>query len=250
MPLSIATWNIERVGLGSYKRLPAIKRKIAEVAADCWVLTETRTSICPGTDYSPIHSMEAPPSRERHADERWVSVWSRWPIKSVSSRESSWSATARVDSPSGPLIVHGVVLPYRNEPNPNGHPGRAWSEFSTELKLQAEDWAALRRQYPEIPFVLAGDFNQNLDDESWYGNDETRGLLRQALHRSSLVCVTEGDAIALGMLKDRRLVDHICVSPELAVDAEFFCWERVDSQNVRMSDHPGVVARLSDKRVR
>jgi endonuclease/exonuclease/phosphatase family metal-dependent hydrolase len=125
-----------------------------------------------------------------------------------------------------------------------------WSEYSSELKRQAEDWAALRRRYPDIPLVLAGDFNQNLDDERWYGNDETRALLRQALHQSSLVCVTEGDAIGLGMLKDRRLVDHICVSPELAVDAEFCCWERVDSQKVRMSDHPGVVAKLSDNRVR
>lgn len=248
--LSIATWNLERVGLRSYKRLPAIRKKIADVAADCWVLTETRMPICPGKDYSPVHSMEAPPNRYRDADERWVSLWSRWPISSVPSRESSWSATARVDTPYGPLIVHGVVLPYRSEPGPNGDPTRVWREFSTELSLQAEDWAALRRQYPDTPLVLAGDFNQNLGGGRWYGNDKTRDLLRQALHRSGLVCLTEGDAIALGILKDRRLVDHICVSPELAVDAEFCCWERVDSHNVRMSDHPGVVARLSANGVR
>jgi hypothetical protein len=250
MRLSIATWNLERVGLGSYRRLPPIRKKIAEIAADCWVLTETRMQISPGNDYSPVHSMETPPNRQRAADERWVSVWSRWPISIVPTRESPWSATARVDTPSGPLIVQGVVLPYRSEPDPNGDPTRVWQEFSTELKLQAEDWAALRRQYPDIPLVLAGDFNQNLDGGRWYGNDVTRNLLRQAFHASGLVCLTQGDAIALGMLKDRRLVDHICVSPELAAGAEFSCWERVDSQKVRMSDHPGVVARLSDNRIR
>lgn len=45
--LTIATWNVERVGRRSWKRLPAIRQVMAAVDADVWVLTETRDWLSP-----------------------------------------------------------------------------------------------------------------------------------------------------------------------------------------------------------
>ncbi len=241
--ISIATWNLERPAVRSWKKLPAILDRVAAVSADCWVLTETRASITPVTDYFGIHS-PAHVVRREDADERWVSVWSRWPSRSIPVRESFWSATALVDAEFGQMIVHGVVLPYRNEQDPGGGRLLAWAEFRKELLLQAEDWAALRREYPGIPLVVMGDFNQNLDGAQWYGTPETRRLFRQALDGAGLRCLTEEDVVASGKLKRDHLVDHICVSTELS-GSEFACWEPEGVGGKTLSDHPGVVVRLS-----
>jgi len=117
-----------------------------------------------------------------------------------------------------------------------------WSEFSKELMLQGEDWAAFRRQYPGIPLVAAGDFNQNLDRARWYGNPETRRQLGEALSCAGLTCLTAEDVVATGKLSLNHLIDHICVSSDLT--GSFECWEPIDGEGVRMSDHPGVFARL------
>src|ERR1700693_3172110 len=141
---SMATWILERPGLNSWKRLPAIRSQIATIAADFWVLTEARKSISPADGFYGIHSPMHSARRE-DPDERWVSVWSRWPVRNVDVRESFWSATALVDAEFGQIIVHGVVLPYRNEPNPDGSRMQVWAEFSKELHLQSQDWASLSR---------------------------------------------------------------------------------------------------------
>lgn len=243
---SVATWNLERPAVRSWKKLPAIRRQIATVSADVWVLTETRRSISPGDGFQGVHSPPHPWRRE-DPDERWVSIWSRWPTKDVRVRESFWAATALVDAGFGPIIVHGVVLPYRNEPSPNEEL-RVWAEFSKELLHQSGDWLALRRKYPTIPLVVAGDFNQSLDGELWYGNADTRRDLGVALNGAGLCCVTTEDVVESGKLKSNHLVDHICVSAEHSGNPDMDCWDPVDGDGVRMSDHPGVVVRLSAKR--
>jgi len=242
--LSIATWNLERAALRSWKKLPAIQSRIAAVSADCWVLTETRTSITPGNGYSGVHS---PPHhfRGRDPDEHWVSVWSRWPLKVIPVRTTPWSTTALVDGEFGQLIVHGVVLPYQRESSADGGRSPDWVEFSKELSHQAADWATIRREYPDTPLVVAGDFNQNLDGAQWYGNDETRQSLNLALEGAGLLCLTKEDVVAAGKLKRNHLVDHICVSTDLTRDYEVECWDQFSADGREISDHPGVVARVS-----
>jgi len=46
------------------------------------------------------------------------------------------------------------------------------------------------------------------------------------------------------MLKAHHLVDHICVTADLAHDAHMSCWEPVDAAGQRLSDHPVVVVDL------
>jgi endonuclease/exonuclease/phosphatase family metal-dependent hydrolase len=165
-------------------------------------------------------------------------------MERVSVRPSLWSATALIDTDLGRVLVHGVVLPFHAEPNPDGGPVLAWSEFRKELARQATDWGDLRRMYPDAPVVVAGDLNQNLDGARWYGTVETRGLLRLALDGAGLTCLTTEDAVLSGQLKFDHLVDHICVSPGLSESSTVEIWERVSFDGVRMSDHAGVAARF------
>jgi endonuclease/exonuclease/phosphatase family metal-dependent hydrolase len=241
---AIATWNIERPGLGSWKRLPAIRSQISTIAADIWVLTETRKSISPVDGFYGIHSPNHPARRE-DPDERWVSVWSRWPMRNLIVRESFWSATALVDAEFGQVIIHGIVLPYRNEPNPDGGKMQVWAEFSRELQLQSEDWARLRRDHPGVPMVVAGDLNQSLDGTNWYGSTATARALTVALNDADLQCLTKENVVESGKLKTDHLVDHVCVSAELTAEPHVTCWESVNDDSVRMSDHPGVVVSLT-----
>jgi hypothetical protein len=149
--VSLATWNLERPSLVSWKRLPAMREKVFDVLpVDIWILTESRTTLSPGADYLGLHSAPHPARREDE-DERWVSIWSRWPIRLVDERPTPWSVTGISESPMGPLLVRGLVLLYREEPDPSGAPTRRWAEFSRELELQAEDWMQLRQRYPEMP---------------------------------------------------------------------------------------------------
>ena len=165
-------------------------------------------------------------------------------MQTVSGRLSPWSATAFVDTDLGRVLVHGVVLPYHAEPNPDGGPVLAWSEFRKELALQAADWSELRRMYPDAAVVVAGDLNQNLDGARWYGTVETRRLLWLALDVAGLTCLTTEDAVLSGQLKSDHLIDHICVSPELSEGSKVEMWERESSDDVRMCDHAGGAVRF------
>jgi hypothetical protein len=155
-----------------------------------------------------------------------------------------WSATARIDTPIGELLVHGVVLPYMNEPGKDGERVPGWSRFMEELGHQADHWRHLVADYPAIPIVVAGDMNQNLDGGRWYGSRQTRHALREALTAAGLKCLTAEDVVAARKLNRSHLVDHICTSDGLALVGGISCWESV-MDGLRMSDHPGVSVRLS-----
>ncbi len=242
--ITIATWNLERPRPASWKKLPAIRSQMASVAADLWVLTESRTTISPEDRFQAVHS---PPDRFRRPDhdERWCSLWSRWPLTPIPTRDTPWSATALVRSPLGDLIIYGTVLPYHAEPpRASGFGVQQWGEFFREVHLQAEDWGHLRRDFPGIPLVVAGDLNQSLDGARWYGTKSTRQALLDALRGADLRCVTAEDMVACGKLRRHHLVDHVCVTGDLDRES-LVCWEPVAADRTRMSDHPGVLVRLA-----
>jgi hypothetical protein len=109
----IATWNLERPSLRSWKRLPRQRTRMAEVDADIWILTETRASIAPGQGYHGLHCPPHP-ARRPDADERWVSIWSRWPLRASGvPPDPRGAVSAVVESPDGELVIYGTVLPGR-----------------------------------------------------------------------------------------------------------------------------------------
>lgn len=69
-------------------------------------------------------------------------------------------------------------------------------------------------------------------------------MLTDALEGADLRCLTEQDAVATELLRGHHLIDHVCASRSLADRWEVSCWEPVDAEGIRMSDHPGVVVHL------
>src|SRR4051812_8869395 len=110
--IRIATWNLERPSLRSWRRLPAQLAVLTRIDADIWVLTETRASL-PLIATHPYY-MHAPPhpSRRPDSDERWTSIWSRFPLGDAGIAPSPRGTVAAfVSTPIGPLTVYGTVVP-------------------------------------------------------------------------------------------------------------------------------------------
>lgn len=248
--IRLATWNLDRPSLTSWKRLPVMRKVFDVINADIWVLTESRTTLAPAAGLFGLHS-EPHPARRPDQEERWVSVWSKWPLRRIQERPTPWSLTVMCDSLIGPLLIRGLVLPYHAEPpetslEPTGH----WTQFSRELRVQADDWRRLRKLYPRIPLVIAGDFNNSIDGSTYYGTASTRAELAGAIEGSSLRCVTGEDVVETGKLVGNHLIDHVCVSAGLEVLGDITCWqgwsEKADGTKTTMSDHPGVAVQLAN----
>ena len=239
--MRIATWNLERPRPRSWKRLPRQRSRMATVAADLWVLTETRASISPADGFYGLHA-PSHPARRPDEDERWVSIWSRWPLRPTGlPPDPRGAVSALVSRPEGELIVYGTVLPWANEKGDDGD-AKMWQVHYAAIERQGQDWRALRQQHPELPLVVAGDFNQDRDGSGWYGTRHGRDLLTKALEDAGLVCLTDEDVVATGKLREHHLVDHIAVCSRWASDAHarVTCWERADHDGTRLSDHPTV----------
>ena len=244
--LRLATWNVERPKPRGWKVPPAQRRRMAEVDADIWVLTETHLDHIPTDEH--LHSVFSPPHPERRPDhERWTAIWSRWPLTPIEDPAPHRRGTvaAIADTPLGPVVLYGTVVAWANEPNhDDGTPARMWEVHLAELDRQASEWAALRTLHPDLPLVVAGDFNQDRDGSGWYGTRRTRDRLTSGLEAAGLVCATADDVVAAGLLRTHHLVDHICVPTSLAGRSTVGCWENIDDDGQRLSDHPAVAIDL------
>jgi endonuclease/exonuclease/phosphatase family metal-dependent hydrolase len=244
--MRVATWNLERPSARPGKRRPLQHARMDEVNADVWVLTETRITVAPASDYHGLHS---PPHPARRPDEgeRWVGIWSRWPIVPTGVEPYPGGAvSAIVRRPDGPFIVYGTVLPWANERGADGQAGM-WEIHHAEVVRQGSDWRKLRTRFPDLPLVVAGDFNQDRDGSGWYGSRLGRELLTAALADAGLVCVTSEDVVAAGKLRRNHLVDHVAISDDWhrTLDVEVSCWEPTDAEGTKLSDHPTVAIDLT-----
>lgn len=219
---------------------------MALVNADIWVLTETHLGHAPSAEHR--FSVFSPPHPDRRPEpERWTAIWSRWPLTALDDPPAHRRGTvaAIVETPSGPLIVYGTVLAWANEPHfDDGRPARMWEVHHAEAERQAGEWAAIAAAHPGIPLLVAGDFNQDRDGSGWYGTPRARRTVSEGLDAAGLVCVTEPGAVSAGWLQDGHLIDHICVSTELAASAVVHCWAPIDAEGQRLSDHPTVAVDL------
>jgi endonuclease/exonuclease/phosphatase family metal-dependent hydrolase len=122
-----------------------------------------------------------------------------------------------------------------------------WELHEHAIQRQGADWLQLRALFPALPLVVAGDFNQDRDGSGWYGTTRVRGLLTDAFAAADLVCVTSRDVVAEGLLRETHLVDHVAISRDWVEqhDVRMSCWERTDTDGVRLSDHPTVAVDLA-----
>ncbi len=219
--LKIATWNLDRPPANGWKRAPNIKKKLDEIDADVWVLTKTHAAIGPTAGY--YSACCAYDSVLTGVDERWVIIWSRWPVEQLATSQANLAVCVRVDHPHKSFLVYGSVFPDGT--------AKSWQAHYDAIAHQSADWLHVRQQYPNLPLCVAGDFNQNRSGLHWYGTEHGRAQLTAALDQSKLICVTE----------KLRTIDHICLSDEFAMLAHtIHIWPSRADEGTYLSDHNGL----------
>lgn len=248
--LRIATWNLEGPKLTA-KRLARLKKRMACVAADIWIQTESHLEAAPADGWK--HQSTTPLETMTDDGQRKVIIWSKVPILSTLSHGVENSLVAvEVEIGEKPIIVVGVVLPYHAAGMKSEYQwcGETYSGIDHAWKLHTKAISAtgdlltlVRQQFPHHFICLGGDFNQarcHPPRPRVYGNAAVRLELTRMLDANELECVTDHDFVAEKKL-DKSLVDHICLSKSLterinSVDV----WQRDDST----TDHNGVYVDL------
>jgi endonuclease/exonuclease/phosphatase family metal-dependent hydrolase len=234
--MRVGTWNVEYAAVAAKNERRV--RRIRDMNADVWVLTETNDELNLGEGYRPVSTTRRVTGR---AGGRWTTIWSRFPIvRQVSVRDENRTVAAIVQAPLGELLVYGTVMPWHSDLGPSGN-ATNWSEHHRVVPEQAEEWRALCEAHPGVALCVAGDFNMNLGGKHHYGTKTGRELLRSGLEAAGLVCITETNRIPSGKLRYSP-IDHIVLSKKLAPFASVVeAWEGTDGDGVRLSDHSGLV---------
>jgi endonuclease/exonuclease/phosphatase family metal-dependent hydrolase len=230
-----ATWNIER--LASRPKRERVLSCMAEIGADVWVLTESDDSLLP-TGMQSLHCSNS--DEERPAEERWVSIASRYPLEPLAlTGDPIRSAAARVHPGDGdPFLVFGSVLPWTSD----AWRGMRGSDgFAKALETQRGDLRGLRAQEPRSDFIWAGDFNQHLVDSGRYWSKRNKELIGLTLRELGLSPLTADPDPVTAVARDRYSVDHICVALEGRWDrSSLRVWPTSPAPDRRLSDHYGV----------
>ena len=136
--MRIGTWNVQYAA-GREKNNRRLRR-LREMDCDLWVLTETHDDLDLGPGYAAVSTSQRATGR---AGARWTTIWSRFPItKALPVEDAHRTVAALVESPSGPLVVYGTVLPWHSDGGPNGS-AAPWSEHHRIIPIQAREWARL-----------------------------------------------------------------------------------------------------------
>lgn len=217
------------------------------IKADIWVLTESRTSVSPGDEFTLIAHTRRDGADS--PDECWVAIWSRVGGDSLPTADGDRSAAVELAAGSAaPLVVFGTVLPWL---------GSSWRDiaasgaqaYSASLSNQASDWRGYRVAVPARRLCIAGDLNQDvLSTGHYYGSKLGRAALRAALVAESLVCPTAHPADAVGLHTEGLAagIDHICVSDDLVEpSAPVQVWPHASELGSALTDHFGVCIALA-----
>jgi len=245
--VKIANWNLDRPVKPSRRRREALDHWLREVDADLWVLTETHDAITPGEGYQALSTSAS--EREGDPLERWVTIWSRYPLEPLATSDPERTVAARVAHPEEPFSVYGTVLPWL---------GSAWRNvaaahgeaFRAALELQLEDWKKLRARSPREALFVLGDFNQDLAHTHYYGSRQNREHLKRALAEAGLTALTAGhDDPVHQRSAPYACIDHICLSDEAAWQpVHTVCWPFGPKPEKWLSDHYGVAVECELKK--
>lgn len=161
-PITLATWNVE---WATPRKRDAIRDRIARWDADIVVVTEGDHGVLPpggtavdgGTDWG---------YRVSKPERRKVILWSRWPVRDVSTHVPAGVRSGRlvdavVESPASPIRALAVCIPWRDAHVRTGidaH-GEPWREHRAFVAHLGE---LIARHRPDQPLVVMGDFNQRL----------------------------------------------------------------------------------------
>ena len=240
--MRIATWNLESVRKLSPKREAAFLQSMAEVDADVWVLTETWVIYGPGAPYRLAAQSGQANDLMGRPDRCWVSIWVRSNL--VTRTMEVWGqqdrmACGRIEMrQKQDVVVVGTVLPWAADKLWPGADG-----FCAVLEVQMAQWASLRGAPGACTFIAAGDFNQSLPHQRWYGSKKGEIALNNALKKHDLLCLTTGNVA----LANRPRIDHICAGRS-ALQSSFATqvndWPIPTVNEKPITDHFGVFVDL------
>lgn len=125
--------------------------------------------------------------------------------------------------------------------------------ITRRLAIMANDWARLiHDEGRNLPFFVAGDFNQTRDGSSkTYGTKSSRNLLNEELSRNNLTCLTTEDFGASVKLRVdpikgrvRNNIDHICMTRNAFQIVDVGAWDHFNERGRYLSDRNGVYVDL------
>ncbi|HQE16476.1 MAG TPA: endonuclease/exonuclease/phosphatase family protein [Mycobacterium sp.] len=229
--ISVATWNTQWASMSS-DRGPRIASILAAQSADVVVVTEGVRELLPSTgsvvDAGNDWGYGQQPARRK------VIVWSRFPLSCDAVGESGGArgrlAVTTAQTPSGPLRIIGVCIPWRDAHVSTGRAdAQPWSEHMEHLDRLEELLAGFN---DDLPTVIAGDFNQRIP----------RG--RQPIRVAERLAEVLGDweIHTAGSLPNGPHIDHIATNRRLVLESTTD-WAASDHLG-RLSDHAGVACRL------
>lgn len=247
--VSIATWNLERLRTLKSTRGQRVDLFLRSVHADVWVLTETAESVTPGPGFQVVST--AGPDEGHKPDERWAAICSRFPVdREIRTSDPLKSVAALITPPEmAPFLVYGVVLPTVDAAW-YGAPAAGGQSFNAALVRLAADVRTIRDEYRGLNLFLAGDFNQDLADDHYYGSRPRKQRLKDVLEEMGVRPLTAGrdDPVRAGS-PPHACIDHICASGEWRVRGSVRWPNLPKPQSRTLSDHFGVALELCERHV-
>lgn len=235
--MRIATWNVA-YGLGTFVNQQRLAQML-RVDADVWILTETHDSLSlQRHGYVPTYSAQRPlgdgTSRNVIDGSRWVTVWSRSPVRRrLALADASRTVGCVIDTEAGDLVVYGTVLPWYNDTETAG--------MDVALATQRREWKLLTAENQHA--CVAGDFNVNLGGPHYYGSKKSKAAVAAALSEAGLTAITD---FSHTPEREYGLIDHIAFSTQLAKEAALVAvWPGRSDAGKVLSDHPGVATDVS-----
>lgn len=245
----VANWNLEKTKKG--KKLDRQLEQIRKVNPDIIGLTELTNDF----NLSELaYNLVTKPLNDSSHD-LTAGIFSKWPIiETVDTYDSTQAVCALINSPLGKIIVYVSIIPYHKSGVSGGKFGNLgytlWQMHKEHIEYLCKDWEKIKSKYKDLPLICMGDYNQVRDGSpKGYGTKECRDLLTNSLNYNKLICLTEIDFKAIGLLtpdpksgKTRRNIDHICMSKSLFDELgniNISAWNHFNESGQYMSDHNG-----------
>lgn len=243
MNLRIATWNLDRPTIRKTYRADKQKDLLKLINADILILTETDASFCPpDLPYSAVP--EGDPEYHKRS-EVYAAIWSRYPMHQIQTvpdnRYFTVCAEIRDHPTCGNIIVYGAIMTYKMD-GVREKKAKPWEMHLNAVRSQTAEWARLRERYPHHMMIVAGDFNESLNGQNWYGIQIAKDTIHNALVSNGMECLTSADVIKTfneNIPLSRTTVNHICITASQTNHKDVWGWEGTVS-NAVLSDHNGV----------
>ena len=229
--LKTATWNINHAK--TIKHRPEILKHINGIDADILILTETRSAINPGNDYSLVQTSHIPNDHadmkgyKYEEDENRTSIWTKYSFTNFYETYDRYtSVCADISTPFGLLTVYGTII------GVFGFIGPSRQRFEDDLTVQAADFNKL---LPNKNAYIAGDYN--IYFTGW-----------PAQKKANINTITD----VFKKLEMTNLTESIIGCDHIAISNDFLKNKKISGINTwdnrkTLSDHFGICVTLTDE---